>query len=494
MRSLILIPFVFLSGEVFSQFRGNNLMELQAGNVPGDNPADLITHYNRLNLLYTYKNIRGSLRYEHFLHPEQNKDYHRLSQFNLNYRNKGLELKVGHFNETLGNGILLRSYEIPGSVFEDQAYRVKQGFYRDLKGIAASYDHRFFKIKIVRARSLLNLFPPTFDEKERRPDLSEALQIESRVLKQNIGIMLMRNHNTGRREDFSSVFLKGLIKNFSYNFEFARQLDDPAFFKLEDASSWGFYGSLNYSFSSTGISLEYKDYHNIFIGSGISDPPTLIREQSYRVLNRSTHVPELTDESGWQFEAYQSFSNGNMLTLNYAWTKNQLFRDFVFQEYFLEYEMRFRNYDVLRLFIDYSKDPLRLEDHRYSGGFLVESYFGSSLGASFQFEYQYFERELLEKQTVNNLVFFSSLYSPSAWSIGINVEASSDPIQTALLPEGSESNYRFWPGLTGSYHINDDNKITFFAGKRRGGPACTSGICYEVLDFEGLEVRLTTKF
>jgi hypothetical protein len=38
------------------------------------------------------------------------------------------------------------------------------------------------------------------------------------------------------------------------------------------------------------------------------------------------------------------------------------------------------------------------------------------------------------------------------------------------------------------------NTISMFAGKRRGGPACTSGICYEVLDFEGIEIRLKTIF
>ena len=36
---------------------------------------------------------------------------------------------------------------------------------------------------------------------------------------------------------------------------------------------------------------------------------------------------------------------------------------------------------------------------------------------------------------------------------------------------------------------NRKNTIQLFAGKRRGGPACTSGICYEVLDFKGAEIK-----
>ena len=33
-----------------------------------------------------------------------------------------------------------------------------------------------------------------------------------------------------------------------------------------------------------------------------------------------------------------------------------------------------------------------------------------------------------------------------------------------------------------------------FAGERRGGTACTSGTCYEVLAFKGAELRILTRF
>ena len=470
-------------------------MELQAGNVPNDAPPDLITHYNRMNLLYSYKNFTGSVRYEHFLHPDQEKEYHKLTQYQLNYRDKGIELKAGHFNETLGNGILLRSYEIPGAVFEDQAYRVRQGFYRDLRGFSASYNHQYFRVKIVHGRSLLNVLPPTLEKKERRPDLSEALQLETRLLKQNIGIILLRNHNNGLKESFASLFLKGLLPgSLGYNLEFARQVNDPSLFRIESGSSYGLYGSLNYSLGNLGLSLEYKNYRNIFIGAGISDPPTLIREQNYRVLNRSIHVPELSDESGIQLEGFYSFGNGDLLTINYARTKNDLNRIFIFHEYFLEYEMGFRDYDILRIFLDYSQDPLRLENHRYSGGFLLESLAFSELGLSLQAEYQYFERDVIQRQFIHNSVIIGSIYVPSSWSIAFNFESSTDPLQLALLPGPGERRIRLWPGISGTWQIDRANKLSFFAGKRRGGPACTSGICYEVLDFEGFELRLTTKF
>ncbi len=80
-------------------------------------------------------------------------------------------------------------------------------------------------------------------------------------------------------------------------------------------------------------------------------------------------------------------------------------------------------------------------------------------------------------------------------SLSLIWEISNDPYLTDLGGDsGSEKIIRYWPGVEASYKINSSNTISLFAGKRRGGPACTSGICYEVLDFEGVELRLKTKF
>ena len=53
---------------------------------------------------------------------------------------------------------------------------------------------------------------------------------------------------------------------------------------------------------------------------------------------------------------------------------------------------------------------------------------------------------------------------------------------------------KHFPGINLMYKPNQKNTLKLFAGERRGGPACTSGICYEVLDFKGVEIRWTTKF
>lgn len=69
------------------------------------------------------------------------------------------------------------------------------------------------------------------------------------------------------------------------------------------------------------------------------------------------------------------------------------------------------------------------------------------------------------------------------------LEISSDP----FLMEVDEDNVCYPTGAV-TYHIHHHNKLSAFSGIRRGGSPCTSSVCDDVLDFEGIELRLTTRF
>ena len=45
-----------------------------------------------------------------------------------------------------------------------------------------------------------------------------------------------------------------------------------------------------------------------------------------------------------------------------------------------------------------------------------------------------------------------------------------------------------------STRIGDGHEVALTVGKRRGGPACTAGTCYEVQPFEGAELRVASRF
>jgi len=480
--------------QTFGQLSGNNLMEYQLGNLPYTDPAALSSHYDQLNLGYRHKGLKATLRYEQFLSQNEGSSYYSLSQFQVQYRKEKLNLKVGNFNETLGNGLLLRGYEIAGSVFEQEAYRTRYGFYRDLLGFSVKYTGDIWYLHALRGKSLVNTLPPTLEPNERRIDLVEGIETGVSLYSQTLGMILMRKSNPFDDELFYSLLLSGSIFDlFSYNLEYAHDVaEDLPLIGMDDLSRYGLYGSLGFALGSFGLSFEYKNYHNMFIGSGISDPPTAVKEQKYKVLNRSIHVPQLIDESGIQLEAYYSFNNGEHLVLNYTRAANQLFLDYLYNELFLEFSFDPGLKNNITLFIDYASDPFKFEDIRAAGGVVWDYSLAGGWSSQLHLEYQYIEREIVELSTIHNGVVILGLSRSPTLSFSLMWELSTDPYLTDL--SGSAKQIRNWPGVQASYRINHANTLSVFAGKRRGGPACSSGICYEVLDFEGVELRLKTKF
>ncbi len=498
LRKGLIISVIIGSGSVvYGQLTGNNLFEYQLGNLPYTDPVDLSSHYDQLNLGYRYKGLKATLRYEHFLSQNEGSSYATLSQFQVQYRKEKLELKVGNFNETLGNGLLVRGYEIAGSVFEEEAYRSRYGFYRDMLGFSAKYSGDIWFFQALRGKSLVNTLPPTLPMSDRRIDLVEGMETGISFFNQTLGVILMRNTNTSEKNNFYSLLFSGALPgNVSYNFEFAHDItSDLPVFALNDQSRYGIYGSLSYSRGTFGMSFEYKNYHNLVIGTGISDPPTAVREHKYKVLNRSIHVPQLVDESGIQLEAYYTFRNREYLVFNYTYVLNEFFEAYRFNEFFLEYSFNPGQKSNVVLFADYTSDEFKSEDTRYAAGGIWDYRVVGSWSAQLHLEYQYIEREFTEKQSMHNGVVILGISKSPSLNISLLWEISSDPYLTDRpdTPE-PETSVRNWPGLEASYRINPTNTISVFAGNRRGGPACTSGVCYEVLDFEGVEIRFKTKF
>ena len=89
---------------------------------------------------------------------------------------------------------------------------------------------------------------------------------------------------------------------------------------------------------------------------------------------------------------------------------------------------------------------------------------------------------------MGNSVISVEVGNGSKYSVGSILELSNDPFQL------TDNDTRNWLGFYGRYKYSTNSNFLVFAGQRRGGPACSAGICYEVLDFEGLEIRWNTRF
>ena len=477
-----------------AQFSGNNLMETQLGNIPEQEPDDLKTFYDQINLQYNWKGFRAFTRLEQFYSsmPDGN-NYTTFSQYSLNYERRGLEAKLGNFYETLGRGLLFRGYEIKGSVFEDRIYRARQGFYKDVRGAYLRYGNSWFEVKALRGKNLAGQLPP--DHPDNRPDLVTAGELVFFVKNQQLGAIYLDNENTGGHSRYLDFHIGGTVsEKFDYYGELAHRLNDQiGFLKFDEESSYGAYISLNYSERNLGISLEMKDYHNFLIGSGLADPPTLVKEQSYKLLNRSTHVGELLDERGIQLEVFYQLSDDSRLTLNHSRIENDFFKVYHFQEYFGEWYTDLKSVQI-KTFLDYSFDEFKQEDKRFTGGVYLTRPLPKSWALRLETEAQQIRRTYGDSPTFQNYYLGvigskSSRYSAAlVWEF-TNDEYLADRSSTSRI----EKSRQYW-SVNFSYKPNSRNTIQFFAGTRRGGPACTSGVCYEVLDFKGLELRWATRF
>ncbi len=492
----IILGLFFAFAYIHSQAQINvyNIAEYQLGNIPGNEPNDASSIYEQLNVSYKWKWLKASARFENFYSTESFRNqYSTVTQYSLTFRKKGLTVKAGNFYETLGKGLLYRGYEIKNSVFEDQIYRTRQGFYRDTRGASVSYSNKSLTIKALHGKTLNNLLPPI--NSENRVDVVSGGEISGRFLKQRAGIIYLDTKSPAGRYNYLSSFLEGqLSKNLDYYIEFSHQINNQQFFRLNDKNSYGGYLSINYSVPRFGLSFELKDYHNLFIGSGISDPPTLVKEHSYRLLNRSTHITNLTDESGLQLEVFYQPSPKHLITINHARAVNDFSTiKFNFYEYFIDWHIELNKSSRLKLFADYSLDEVVSEKNRISAGAYYTRLLKNSWSVSVETEFQQITKSFGESNKFNNVYAGFILSKSTKFSTALICEFTNDPVVADLSGTTKIETKQLYPGVLLNYKPDNKNSFQLFAGNRRGGPACTSGICYEVLDFKGVELRWTLR-
>jgi|TARA_R100000005_G_C4980093_1_gene190087 hypothetical protein len=489
---------VFASGQALAQLYGTNTFEFQYGNLPYEENTDLTTSYDQLNLYYDQGSISLYGRFEHFLTPFNDRNYFYLTQKRLQYEDDVFKVRVGNFYETIGRGLLLRSYEIPGSVYEDNFYRTRYAFNRDLEGVAVDFKNDWVEATVLRSRPLFNPLPPNFKpDSTRRPDLVEAVESNFYLTDDlSIGGAFMRSQADGTneyRELASLMYTYNLPLDIQIYGEYAFDTD-ASLFAFNSSDSYALYSGLNYFYDSFGLSVEYKNYNRFRLGSGYNDPPSLIKEHTYPVLNRSTHVLSTANESGFQFEGFYYFEDGHSITANFTTAKNDIAVTSYYREYFIEGYYQASDFLSFKSFFDYATDERKGEENRISVGIITDKSFDYEWSLALDLQFQTYQKTVFS-QDVENYYASISYSSVPSLTVSLTFEATDDLILTDNPNTFAiEDDIRTWLGGNVRYKINQSHTLDVFAGKRRGGPACTSGICYEVLDFEGVEFRFTTRF
>lgn len=465
---------ILVSNIAKAQVNGSLLNEIQVGNIPNRTPNDLVANYTRLNLNANYKNFSFRSMSEVFVSQNKNTSYIFPSQISVQYKSKHIEAKLGNVYETIGRGNILRGYEIPGSILEDKIFRSRSYFYKDLLGGTIKYSTDKFSIKLIGGKPLDNLVPPTQSLKNRRTETVYAINPEYKFKKFKVGSGLMTYANTiEKHKTFLSNYASFAIGNNSLYFELSNQ--------LKVNNSYAFYGGYSFTKGDFGGSVEVKDYKNLLIGTGINQPPALVREHIYRVLNRSTHVLLPENERGMQAEFFYN-KNNHLFTLNQTISKNNFNKRFLFSESFFEYQYNYENGNSFKTFFDFARDDFKGEKNRLSLGAQRDISIKKKK-LKVEFETQTFTRS---NQRVTNQVYGISYIPKSNLTISPVLEITNDPFLT--------DNSKFYLGAYSRLVLKSKYTLQAFVGERRGGPACNAGICYEVLDFKGAELKGIIRF
>lgn len=489
---MIHVPFLRLTITTFlcilftfahAQFSGSNLMEFQYGKIPTEVNDVFPSIYNRTILNYRFKKFTASTTIENYYTKFSERNYTDLSQVSLRYKDKRWDIKLGNFYETLGRGTLLRAFEIKGALLEDIGFRSRNYFHRDILGATVKYKTKKYTIQLMHGDVLDNLLPPTRSLAERRTNNYTSLAADIKYYKKHKTELILLNFN--RSGDDTRNFVAGsfkgpITKSMNYYLEYSQGITDQD----QTALYGGITGLIG---SALSYSIEYRNYKNIILGTGINEPPPVIKMQTYRMLNRSTHVSNPDSEDGYQIDLFYSFDNGSVLNLNHSRANND-FGSFspVFHQYFLEWSSSLGPDNNYKLYLDYSRDGLKSEPNRLSVGLYNDFKLSDKLRFLPEFELQQIDR--FEEKLYNQFYSLGFSYN-SKLNFNFEIEITNDPF---LLE--NEDTKTLYPGMNMRYKLNRNHTAQMFVGQRRGGPACSAGVCYEILDFRGLELRLSSRF
>lgn len=510
MQYLLLFAFFFLGfSSAFGQLSVQSLTLASYGKLPRAAEEKAPAYYNHLSIEFRREVsqsgwLLAGLRLQNFASPELNKyhpalneDYNDLSQ---RYAEAGWSwgrARAGHSFAIFGRGIVLRGFELPGFVYEDQILRERHSVTRDLDGWKLTLSPGPLNVMALSGVPVNPLVPPS-DERRRSGKLGGA-QVSLRLpggLEAGAAYLELRDD---RKTVVATRFLKWSLapmlswmgwSELSAEFfgEYATAQGRGAFGKLDLETPHALYLSGALTFGAWGASVEYKDYRDFALG--INDPPSLVRENAEVLLNRATHVLLQEAEKGVQVELSFAPRPKTRVTANLSEAKN----DFGPGLDVLRYKDRYLAFEWLgdpfsaKLFVDGSRDDIRFETERLSGGLAADYYFRSGVTLGGDLQWQKIRRLAPSRFDYHFTNFYAAmrLQGWKNFSGFVNVERSTDPFEAATV--------EYWPGAGIGWQPIPAVDLQFFAGKRRGGPVCDHGYCLEVLPFEGMELRVSTRW
>lgn len=502
-----------LSGGARAQLSVTSLTQSQRGLVQDEDSESFSNVFGQFNVDYSAGDFQAGGRFEVYRASVDDRSLTFLSQRYVSWANGSARVVGGNFYGILGRGLTMRAYELPGVILESTQFRRKYTNTFDMEGGMGSWSGDRIEVKALAGRPVAGDIPPGYPDtistlrkltgfgSDRRRDWVIGGEVNYKPISQltvgatGVNILPKASENSYAWSWLAGFDLAPVFARVGLPSVYGNLYAEIANRESYKGEGYGRYLSGNFGTGSFGLSVEYKDFQDFdFPGSG---PPQLVREHSAYLLNRNTHVMEPLTESGYQVEAIYAVPGLMTATGNVSRARNQLSETIVtdFEEQFVALDLDFLpDAHTASVFFDWGKDELKARAAMRTGGILLGT--TTATGQTFGLDLQLQRGKL----PFGPSPWYWDTYAALSWQLPIGLGAaivmdrSTDLAETdraATLPVETDP-VAFWSlNLSARYDRYD---AFLFAGERRGGLACTSGTCFEVLAFRGVDLRLSTRF
>jgi hypothetical protein len=496
-----------------AQLAVDNLLDLELGNVPDVPPSNRTSTYDQLNAQFTSDRLRFGTRFEANRINTDELTYNQFTQRWAELTDTHVRIRAGNYYTVLGRGLLQRAFELPGVVLDQPGFDSRYGFSRDVDGTLLEASYGPIAVRGIEGRPNSGETSPSVADEFGIPRYSGELmggQATAAVWRDaRLGAAYTRfDSDANTRHEFASVSadldplrmlgisavgLPLYVEAAHQNPSLSNLFDFPS--GDADRSPRALYAGANLLAGPFAISAEWKDYTKFRLG--YNDPPSLVREQSFALLNRTTHVLDADDERGYQIEASYRVTPIGVLTVNESRADGLVSLSLPPRRYFEQYaEIHIKPpaWPALdaTLFIDGGRDEFVEVQQRNAYGGVSTVRLPQRLSVALDLEY------LSEQRDPDRFhdEYASLTLQHALWgSIALIVQRTTDPAEEKPSDAASPGIQPrdFLAGVL-SVPLSQVHTASLFVGQRREGLACTAGTCYLVPAFEGVEFRLSSRF
>ncbi len=491
-----------------AQVSAANILQAQNGNIPFTEPENRIAYYDRLDLDYRRDRLGLGLRFETYRNSETLYDYATVSRRFAEWNGPRLRARIGNFYTLLGRGLVHRSFELPGVILEQPGLRPLYTPSRDVDGVLIEAERGPVRGRIFSGSPSDGTVAPGLEDEglPRHAGTLSGGEVRLRGLPAlEAGTAYARFTSGGRRQqelgsgfvDLDPLELLGLpavrLPLYAEYAQAGRTFGDWWSLDTGDRIPHALYAGGNLLWRSLALTAEWKDYRHFRFGT--NDPPSLVREHAWLLLNRATHLLDAEDEQGFQLEATWSGSDWAGVTANWSRSDGNLGRRAVrFEERYLEFRVApdyGARWEATAVY-DAGKDGFAFVRNRDMAGLSSTVRTGEAVAVSAEAERQHTRRT---DASFTDLHAALTVSWAGRGSVTLQWERTGDPAEEAPGDAGTPGvQARDFLGAALGARLSPRHELAVFAGERRGGRACTAGTCYEVVSFKGVEARLTSRF